>query len=219
MPEQLRSKLQISGLLLMYVGNLEGYQGISLLLESFALVVKKINAVDLVIIGGEALDIQKYQKQARGLNIDRQVHFLGTKPVEDLAGYLSQADILVSPRIKGKNTPMKIYSYLDSGKAVVATDLLTHTQILNSQVAMLAEPSPEKFSIAILRVMQDKTLRHKLGRSGKQLIEERFSYTAFCQKLNDLLDWLQTEIEQEYSLATSKPTSAQPQPGALKKIA
>lgn len=219
MPDRLRSKLQISGLLLMYVGNLEGYQGISLLLESFALVVKKLDAVDLVIIGGEALDIQKYQKQARDLNIEYKVHFLGAKPVEDLGEYLSQADILVSPRITGKNTPMKIYSYLDSGKAVVATDLPTHTQILNRKVAMLAAPFPENFSDEMLRVMKDKTLRQKLGKAGKKLIEERFSYTAFCQKLNDLFDWLQTEIEQEYNLAAAKPASVQSQTGALKKIA
>ena len=219
MLEQLRSKLQISGLLLMYVGNLEGYQGISLLLESFALVVKKINAVDLVIIGGEALDIQKYQKQARDLKIESQVHFLGAKPVEDLEEYLSQADILVSPRIKGKNTPMKIYSYLDSGKPVVATNLPTHTQILDRQVAILADPSPEKFSTGMLRAIENKTLRQKLGKAGKKLIEEKFSYNAFCQKFNDLFDWLQTEIEQEYNLAATKPASAQSQAGALNKIA
>ena len=212
MPDSLRSKLNISGLLLMYVGNLEAYQGIGLLLESFALVLKNLNQVDLIIIGGEASDIDKYQKQACDLKIDSQVHFLGSKPVEDLGAYLSQADILVSPRIKGKNTPMKIYSYLDSGKAVLATSLPTHTQILNSQVAMLAEPSVEKFSKAMLCLLNDETLRQKLGMAGKKLIEENFSYGAFNKRLNDLFDWLQTEIEQEYNLVVNKPAiSPKPQ--------
>ncbi|HCF25736.1 MAG TPA: glycoside hydrolase [Cyanobacteria bacterium UBA11049] len=210
MPDNLRSKLNISGLLLMYVGNLEAYQGIALLLESFALVLK-LNRVDLVIIGGETSDIEKYQKQACDLKIDRQVHFLASKPVEDLGAYLSQADILVSPRIKGKNTPMKIYSYLDSGKAVLATSLPTHTQILNSQVAMLAEPSAEKFSKAMLCLMKDETLRQKLGKAGKKLIEENFSYAAFNKRLNDLFDWLQTEIEQEYNLVVNTAVSPKPQ--------
>ena len=62
MQENLRVKLEISGLLLMYVGNLQVYQGIDLLLESFALVLK-LAEVDLVIIGGENSDIQKYQKK------------------------------------------------------------------------------------------------------------------------------------------------------------
>lgn len=203
MEENLRGKLEISGLLLMYVGNLQVYQGIDLLLESFALVLK-LAKVDLVIIGGDNSDIQKYQKKARCLGIDRKVHLVGPKPVEHLGVYLSQADILVSPRITGKNTPMKIYSYLDSGQAVLATDLPTHTQLLDSRVALLAEPSPEKFSKAMLRLMEDETLRRKLGMAGKKLIEEKFSYATFCQRLNDLFDWLQTEIEQEKNVIASK---------------
>lgn len=199
----MRVKLEISGLLLMYVGNLQSYQGIDLLLESFALVLK-LAKVDLVIIGGDNSDIQKYQKKARCLGIDRKVHFVGPKPVEHLGVYLSQADILVSPRITGKNTPMKIYSYLDSGQAVLATALPTHTQLLDSRVALLAEPSPDKFSKAMLRLMEDETLRRKLGMAGKKLIEERFSYATFSQRLNDLFDWLQTEIEQEQNVIASK---------------
>lgn len=214
MQDNLRVKLKISGLLLMYVGNLEAYQGIDLLLETFALVLKKLDRVDLVIIGGETSDIQKYQNKARCLSIDRKVHFLGSKPVEHLAVYLSQADILVSPRIKGKNTPMKIYSYLDSGKAVLATALPTHTQLLDSRVAMLAEPAPEMFSKAMLCLIEDETLRQKLATAGKKLIEERFSYAAFCEKLNELFDCLQTEIEQEYNLIARKKIG-----GFLKKIA
>ena len=45
--------------------------------------------------------------------------------------------MLVSPRIRGTNTPLKIYSYLRSGKPIVATDLLTHTQVLSPEVARL----------------------------------------------------------------------------------
>ena len=36
----------------------------------------------------------------------------------------------VSPRSRGTNTPLKIYQYLRSGKPIVATRLLTHTQVL-----------------------------------------------------------------------------------------
>ena len=43
--------------------------------------------------------------------------------------------MLVSPRIRGTNTPLKIYSYLRSGRPIVATNLLTHTQVLTPDVA------------------------------------------------------------------------------------
>lgn len=189
----LRDELAIDNLILMYVGNLENYQGVDLLLESFAIVLGKANA-DLVIVGGEPSHIRKYQKRARVLDISNKVHFLGAKPAGELGSYLAQADILLSPRIQGKNTPMKIYSYLDSGKPVVATNLLTHTQVLSSQVAMLATPTPADFAEATLSLMHNQTLRLSLGRAGKSLIQQKYTYTAFYQKLNSLYDWLKIEI-------------------------
>lgn len=197
----LRAQLGINDLLLMYVGNLQAYQGIDLLLESFALSLRKTGSADLVIIGGEAADIRKYQEKSRHLDVQQKVHFLGPRPVEHLAAYLSQADILVSSKIKGNNTPMKIYSYLDSGRAVLATDLEAHTQLVDSRAAMLAEPSPEIFSEAMLRLIEDNTLRSVLGTAGKKLLlEKRLNQAVFRERLNGLFDWLEMEVEEVVSL-------------------
>jgi glycosyltransferase involved in cell wall biosynthesis len=182
----MKAELGINGgLVLMYVGNLEAYQGIDLLLESFALVLEKTD---------RASDIQKYQKKSQELGIDGKVHFLGPKPVEFLLEYLSEADILVSSRTSGNNTPMKLYSYLHSGKAVLATNLPTHTQVLHRGVAVLVEPVPKAFSEAMLCLIEDEDLRKALGVAGKRLIEERFTYTAFREKLSGFFDWMEGEI-------------------------
>jgi glycosyltransferase involved in cell wall biosynthesis len=204
----MKAELGISGLVVMYVGNLEAYQGVDLLLESFALVRQKTDRVDLVIIGGQTRDIQKYQQKSRAEGIQDKVHFLGPKPVERLAEFLSEADILVSPRLKGQNTPMKIYSYLHSGKPLLATALLTHAQVIDSRVAMLADPTREAFSGAMLRLLEDKDLRTKLGAAGKRLIEEKYSYAAFRTRLNGLMEWLEAEMRQERARAGKPEPSA-----------
>jgi glycosyltransferase involved in cell wall biosynthesis len=189
-----KAELGITDVLLMYVGNLQAYQGIDLLLESFAMASKETWRADLVIIGGDVSDIHKYQKKAQRLGIQKKTFFLGSKPVEHLGQYLSEADILVSPRLKGNNTPMKLYSYLHSGKAVLATNLPTHTQLIDDRVALLVEPEIKPFSQAILRLIEDTPLRTALGMAGKQLIEEKFTYRAFREKLNGLFDWLEAEF-------------------------
>ena len=56
--------------------------------------------------------------------------FAGERPAAEIPAYLLAADVLVSPRSRGTNTPLKIYQYLRSGKPIVATRLLTHTQVL-----------------------------------------------------------------------------------------
>lgn len=194
----LRVELGMSNnLIVMYVGNLEVYQGIDLLIESFALALKEMDKADLVVIGGAPSDIEKYKSKSSVLGIGDRVHFLGPRPVGVLTNYLSQADILVSPRIKGGNTPMKLYSYLHSGKAVLATDLPTHTQILDRSVAMLSAPIPTEFSKGMLSLMQNSALRLQLGRAGKRLIEEKYSYESFKREFNSLYDWLEARLVRE----------------------
>src|SRR5262249_8651565 len=99
----------------LYAGNLESYQGIDLLLEAFAYTLTRVPAAELVIIGGARGDRPRYHERAAGLGIAAHVHLLGPRPVATLGAYLEQATVVVSPRIRGLNTPMKIYSYLDSG--------------------------------------------------------------------------------------------------------
>jgi len=198
----MNAELKINGLVAMYVGNLEEYQGINLLLDSFRLVLDKTEHVNLVIIGGQPSDIQKYKNRSRELRMQREVDFLGPKPVDDLGKYLSAADILVSPRIKGNNTPMKLYSYLHSGKPMLATDLSTHTQVLDNSVAVLTKASPEAFSQGMLVLIEDEALRLRLGKAGKKLVEEKYSYPVFRDKLNGLFNWLEKETKQERYVET-----------------
>ncbi len=192
--QNLRKELKISNTMLMYVGNLEQYQGIDLLLDSFALALKQTKEVDLVIVGGNPEDIKNYQNKAKKLRIQEKVHFLGQKPASELGNYLAQADVLVSPRIKGKNTPMKIYSYLDSGKAVLATNLPTHTQVLGHKTGMLSHPHPKAFSKGIVSLVEDPDLRLKLGAAGKIMVQKNHSYSAFCEKLGSLYNELKLKL-------------------------
>ncbi|MCH8957221.1 glycosyltransferase family 4 protein [candidate division KSB1 bacterium] len=188
------NEIETSGLRVVYVGNLEPYQGIDLLLKSFQMVLAKRNSTNLVIVGGMDSDIQKYKSKCKQLGIAEKVHFVGQRPIDNLEGYLQQADILVSPRITGKNTPMKIYSYLQSGKAVLATNIYSHTQLLNDQVAAIAEPTPEAFSDSLLQLVEDGALRMKIGAAGKRLVEQQYSLESFKEKVNDLYDWVERNI-------------------------
>jgi glycosyltransferase involved in cell wall biosynthesis len=177
----------------MYVGNLEPYQGVDLLLQSFARVAARTDRADLVIVGGTPRDIAHYRGECTRLGIAPRVDFRGPRPIGELAAHLEEADVVVSPRLRGNNTPMKLYSYLHSGKALVATDLPTHTQVIDQDVAMLAAPHPAAFADALERVIGDEPLRARLGGAGRRLVEERFTYRAFRERLNGLLDWLETQ--------------------------
>ncbi len=192
--DSLKEQFNIQGELLMYVGNLESYQGIDLLVASFAQAIKEVPTAHLVAIGGNPQDIQKYQSQAEQLGISQQVHFVGPRPIAHLRQYLDQADIVVSPRVHGSNTPMKLYSYLDSGKALLATNLTTHTQVLTDNIALLAEPDVSAFAAGITHLVAHPELRVQLGQSAQAYIAQSHTYEAFSRKLKSLYDWVEDDL-------------------------
>jgi glycosyltransferase involved in cell wall biosynthesis len=169
----------------MYVGNLEHYQGIDLLLEGFRRTVALVPEAHLVIVGGREDDITRYRARAGELGIGTVTHFLGPKPVSVLADLLAEADVLVSPRLKGTNTPMKIYSYLDSGTAVLATRLRTHTQVLDERTAYLVDPEPAALGEGLATLLRDPTLRHRLAEEAKAYVQREFTTEAARRKLDD----------------------------------
>lgn len=192
--EDFRHALGIEGSLSMYVGNLQPYQGIDLLLRSFAIVRQEIGDAHLVVIGGLSTDVDYYKAFAESLFVGSGVHFVGPRPLRNLAAYLTQADVLVSPRTQGVNTPMKIYSYLDSGVAVLLTDLPTHTQVADSSVAQLAAPEPRAFAAAWLGLLRDRERRQSLASNARERVRTSHSREAFHQTVSEVYGHLEALV-------------------------
>ncbi len=185
--DDLRRELQITDAqIVMYIGNLEPYQGIDLLLSAFEVLCRSKNHVHLVLIGGVWRDIEHYRDRTTEMKLEGVVHLIGPRPVDHIGHYTRQADLLVSPRTHGTNTPMKIYSYLHSGTPIVATELATHTQVLNKEIAVLCAPEPNAFARAMGALLEDAQLRRQLGQRAMAYAEREHSYTRFVDSVRRL---------------------------------
>ena len=200
---ELRRELDVEGLepLALYVGNLEPYQGIDLLLESFAKVASHTASPRLAIIGGNPQSIQLYTRRAQELGIGKSVTFAGPRPIHRLGEYLECADILTSPRIRGNNTPMKIYSYLHSGKALLATDLPTHRQVLDESIAYMAPATVSGYADGLAQLIGSVELREGLGTRARERASRLYTLEAFTHQLEALYD----HVEKVLTLAGSLP--------------
>lgn len=181
----------------MYVGNLQRYQGIGLLLDSFRRALREVPDAKLVVIGGDEESLRRYEALAAAWGIGDTVLFLGPRPVERLGAYLRRATVLVSPRIHGENTPMKVYSYLDSGRPVLATRLPTHTQVLTDDIARLADPEPEAMGRALAELLRDAALRERLARAARDFAQRELTREAFERKLLRFYESVEERIREE----------------------
>lgn len=159
---------RLEGIKIVFVGNLEPYPGFGLLLSAFQRVAARHPRARMVIVGGSAEHISGYAATVPGLVDESRVHFLGPRPLAQLNSILSAFDLLASPRLKGVNTPMKIYSYLASGRAMLATRLPTHTQVVPEEAACLVDPDPASMAEGLSRLLEDPNLRDELGKRGRR---------------------------------------------------
>ena len=173
--------------MVLYTGTFEAYQGLDLLFAAMKPVLAQLPAARLVLAGGHADQIERARLEAAAMGVGASTVFVGERPADEIPAYLEAADALVSPRSRGKNTPLKIYQYLRSGKPIVATNLLTHTQVLDSTVAELTDPTPEAFGAGILRVLRDGDRAAAISKAARSLADTRYTYEAYVDRTREAL--------------------------------
>ena len=166
--------------IILYAGNFEPYQGVPLLVEAFGRM--KERAI-LLIVGGSKADHEIVRRRAVELGFADRFVLVEKVPPQRVPLYLSAADVLVSPRVSGTNTPLKIYAYLKSNKPIVATDLWTNTQVLTEDIAVLAPPEPEKFAAAMdFALVSDEAKRR--AKAGADRAAREFTYPRYKEKIS-----------------------------------
>ncbi len=103
----------------------------------------------LVLLGGSPGERAGIEARPPGSGLAGKIVVLDRVAPARVPLYVQAADVLVSPRMSGTNTPLKIYSFLKSGKPLVATRLYTHTQVLDDAISVLVEPTPEAMAAGL----------------------------------------------------------------------
>jgi glycosyltransferase involved in cell wall biosynthesis len=189
----LRSALHVGDAtpIVLYTGTFEPYQGLDLFFAAARLVAADRPDVRFVLAGGQPDQIKAARAHADAQGLAQSVVFAGERPAEEIPQFLEAADALVSPRSQGTNTPLKIYQYLRSGRPIVATRLLTHTQVLDDDVAFLTPATPEGFARGILDAITDRAKARDVAERARQLAETKYSYEAYLARTRQACAFLE----------------------------
>jgi glycosyltransferase involved in cell wall biosynthesis len=163
--------------LVVYTGTFEPYQGLESLVEALPLLDEKRSR--LVLAGGTVAQQNGIRDLAERLGVADRVILPGILPQDEIPSCLDVATVLVSPRGSGTNTPLKVFSYLASGKPVLATKIVSHTQVLDDSTAHLVEATPEGLASGMSVLLADSVLRRRLANAGSALAASRFSEDEF----------------------------------------
>jgi glycosyltransferase involved in cell wall biosynthesis len=162
-----------------YSGNFEPYQGVDLLVDAAG----RLDEAQFLFMGGEAAEVEAMKQRARAAGAAGRCVFTGKRPPSELPVFVALADVLASPRRVGANTPFKLYTYLASGKPLVATRLPTHTQLLDDALAVLVAPTPEGLAAGLRQTLADPGAAAARAARGRELVEREYSLARFEEKV------------------------------------
>ena len=185
---QARERLGLppGAVLALYVGSFAVYQGIDLLFQAIPLALRKNPNLFFAVIGGSPAQVGVRQTALMDLGLADRVLFPGHVHPDELPHLLAAADVLLSPRIAGGNTPLKLLDYLKAGRAIVACDNPANRLILDESNARLAAPEPAAFAEGVAALAADAALRGRLGAAGHGLYLSTYNYRQFRKRLSDV---------------------------------
>lgn len=169
--------------IIVYTGTFESYQGLDLLMNAGKHVFAQRTDAVFVLVGGKPQQIANWQEWATQNDCADNILFIGTVTPAATLPYLEMATMLVSPRTQGLSIPLKIYTYLNAGRPIVATDILAHSQVLNCRNAYLVEPKAEAFANAILEVLNYPQQAQEVARRAQRDVGDQYSFNAYLKKL------------------------------------
>jgi glycosyltransferase involved in cell wall biosynthesis len=173
---------------ILYAGTFETYQGIDILVQAFAHVRARRPDARLLLVGGTDAQVAKIQALCDSLKLGDSCRLTGRVSKTEAIQYTRRAHVLVSPRIHGTNTPLKIYEQLASGKPLVATRIWSHTQVLDERVCYLADPTPDSLAGGMLAALEDLGRSSERAENARKLYEREYARPVYEGKIRRLLE-------------------------------
>ncbi len=110
--------------------------------------------------------------------------------VNDVRPYFEKASVYVCPITDGGGTKLKVLDALAMGKALVADPIACEGIAVTDGVDVSLAQTADQYVEKIVRLLDDESARVDMGRAGRRLVEEKYSYSAIGRKLASCYEWI-----------------------------
>ena len=186
------------GLRLIYVGSLEPWQGVDMLLEGLAQARARV-PVELVVVGPEH-PINTGALKARALELQLPANAFRLESVprrEQIYPLLAEADLAMLPLTSGERNEVrgaalsKISDYLSAGRGVIASDTPASRAVLNDEVAsFFPADQPAALAELLCELAKDPKRRIRMGANARHLAETELGLRKFRTTVRSLYSGL-----------------------------
>ena len=170
-----------TGMLMLFVGRLVEHKNLPRLLDAFARLAPGRPALRLLLVGSGPLGAS-LMARIRQLGLSGQVLMLGER--DDVPALMAAADIVVAPSLR-EGLSNVVLEAMALGRPVVATRVGgTPEAIDDGEHGLLVDPlDTDALATALARLIDDASLRRRLGEAARNKVLERYSPQAMVKAM------------------------------------
>lgn len=171
----------------LYVGRLEDYKGVGILLEAWKNVAKIVSHAHLALIG-EGAQRSDYEKFVAREGLRYRVTFKGRVPYERLRAEYDDAEIVVAPHVWTEPFGRTVVEAMARGKVVIASDVGGPAEIIqnNKTGILFKKGSVEELSHAIQRVLSFRPYDFKeIGNAARGWTQQNLTIEKIARQHED----------------------------------
>lgn len=170
---------------ILFLGQLSARKGVPELLQALATPLLASRAWRATLAGGGP--VEAFRAQAHQLGLAEQIDFPGWVDAAAVHRLCAQADILVLPS-HGEGLAMSVLEGLAHGLAVVTTPVGAHPEVIEPEISGLfvAPGDVDGLARALARLIDDPTLRARLGQAARRRFLEAFEVRGYAARLVQL---------------------------------
>jgi spore coat protein SA len=202
-PEQVRQARQAYGLgeapTVLFAGKLRESKGVGLLMDAMSLVWEKLPDAALVLVGGTEFGRGRTQRPTPFYQ-DLQTRIHGAAGRVVLTGFIPPAqmpaayllgDLFAGPSQIEEGLGMVFLEASAAGLPIIATRRGGIPEVVRDGLNGLLldrHDDPRELAGKIVSLLQDRDLRQKLGRQGRQWVRENFSWEQIAARQEEIYD-------------------------------
>jgi glycosyltransferase involved in cell wall biosynthesis len=186
--DALRESLGISpeDLVVGKIARLFRLKGHEFLFEAAPRIVAAVPQVKFLLVG-DGIYRERFEQLAEKMDLRRHFVFVGLVPPSEIPRHVALMDVLVHLSLR-EGLPRALPQALACGKPVVAFDVDGAREVcVDGETGFLLSVGDVNGLVAaVIRLLQDKALAHRMGARGMELVKERFSDARMVQQLDEL---------------------------------
>ncbi len=182
--------------IILFIGRIEDYKGIDVLIKAFAYLNKKISRLHLILVGSYHINYlyyQKLQKLIKKFKLMDKISFLGEISHNEIPFYLSLASILVLPsystsRPIEEGLPNVIIEAMATRRLVIASKIGGIPEIIRDEEnGLLFEPGNYKdLGKLIEAVFMNPKKYEAIASNGKDAADRNYDMNKITEKYIEL---------------------------------